>query len=166
MLRSMWVSAGGDIQLVTHREHVLLDVQGVHWVAGPRPRIRDHSTIDLTLAEAARLNALLSAAIEGAGWVAAPDTAHASSMRFLRGSRGGADNGPTLMRRPVAGAEQFAVRWRGISLAARTRTLAEARLAAERLDRANGRIGARIYAMSPAGRNVLVPADFEETPPS
>jgi hypothetical protein len=72
MLRSMQ-AAGGEIQLVTHRERVLLDVQGVHWVPGPRPRIRDHSTIDLTLAEAARLHALLTAAIEGAGWKPSPD---------------------------------------------------------------------------------------------
>jgi hypothetical protein len=74
----MSVSSGGDIQLVTHRERVLLDVQGVHWAPGPKPRIRDHSTIDLTLAEAARLHALLTAAIEGAGWAAAPDAAHAA----------------------------------------------------------------------------------------
>ena len=73
MLRSMSVSAGGEIQVVARPERILLDVQALHWAVGPLPRIRGHSTIDLTLAEALSFHALWGAAIEGARAKAARD---------------------------------------------------------------------------------------------
>jgi hypothetical protein len=64
----------------------------------------------------------------------------------------------------VAGAAHFSIRWRGPSSAARTQTLAEARKVAARLDRANGKKAARVFAVSRNDRSVLVPDSFEEPP--
>jgi hypothetical protein len=74
---------------------------------------------------------------------------------------------PDELREVIAEAASFAVRFgQGGGITNRTQTLAEARLAAQRLNASSRRKLAVIYAIDATGRSFLVPDSFEEEPRS
>ena len=69
---------------------------------------------------------------------------------------------PQGIRAAVAEAVHFAVAWKGSPTSARAQTIAEARVAARQLTRADGQAAPLVYAVGATGRRMLVPDDFTE----
>jgi hypothetical protein len=67
---------------------------------------------------------------------------------------------PEAICAAVAEATHFAVAWKGSPTSARAQTVAEARLAARELTRADGQYAPLVYAVGATGRRMQVPDDF------